>query len=184
MENIKQELNQKVAAVKQHLTHELMTVRGGRAHAAMLDGVQVNAYGQKMPVANLATISMPESRQLLVQPWDRANVGAIEKAIVEADLGVGVVNEGEKIRVTVPPLSNERREEMVKLVQRMTEEARVSIRNLRREANEALDHQSQQGGVSEDEIERWKKDYQTVVDTAIGEIDQLAETKATELRSV
>lgn len=184
IEDIKQELNQKISAVKQHLTHELATVRGGRANAAMLEGIQVNVYEQKMPIANLATVSVPEARQLLIQPWDRANIGVIEKAVMEANLGVGVVNEGDKIRVTIPPLSNERREELVKLIQRMAEEARVSVRNLRREANDALEQRSQQGGMSEDEIERGKKEYQTVVDAAINEIDELTEVKAQELRSV
>lgn len=184
MDNIKNELIQKIAGVKQHLMSEFSSVRSGRAHAALLDKVQVEVYGQRLPINNLATISVPEPRQLLVQPWDRANVSAVEKALTAADLGLSVVNEGDKVRVSIPPLSNERREELVKLVQRMAEEARVAVRNLRREAFEALGRQSDQGGVGEDDLERWKRDYQTLVDSAVSEIDKLMEVKAAELRTV
>lgn len=184
MDSIKPELIQKIASAKQHVISEFASVRSGRANAALLDKVQVEVYGQTMPVSNLATISVPESRQLLVQPWDKSNIGMVEKAIVAADLGLGVVNEGDKIRVSIPPLSNERREELVKLVNRMTEEARIAVRNLRREALEALDKRSDQGGVSEDDLERGKRDLQILIDAAIAEIDKLAESKAAELRLV
>jgi len=184
MDNIKNELTQKLAGAKQHLISEFASVRSGRANAALLDSIQVEVYGQRMPVNNLATVSVPESRQLLVQPWDRANLAAVEKAIVAANLGLGVVNEGDKIRVSIPPLSDERREELVKLVQRMSEETRVTIRNLRREAFEHLEKQSQEGGVSKDEIERLKRDLQTLVDAGIAGIDELVEHKSTELRSI
>lgn len=184
MDDVKNELMQKIAGAKQHLLAEFASVRSGRANAALLDKVQVEVYGQKMPINNLATVMVPEPRQLLVQPWDKANVGALEKAIIAADLGLGVVNEGDKVRVSIPPLSDERREELVKLTQRMVEEVRVAIRNLRREAFEALDKQEDGGGISEDEVERRKKDCQTLIDAVMAEIDKLAEVKASELRAV
>jgi len=184
MNNIQSELSQKITGAKQHLVAEFSNFRSGRANAALLDKVQVEVFGQKLPLNNLATISVPESRQLLVQPWDKTNIGAVEKAIIAADLGLGVINEGDKVRVSIPTLSNERREELVKLIQKMAEETRVSIRNLRREAFETLDRQSDQGGVSQDELERWKKDCQTLIDTAILDIDKLTTEKAVELRSV
>ncbi|MFH0912046.1 MAG: ribosome recycling factor [Patescibacteria group bacterium] len=184
MDSIKSELNQKIAGAKQHLTSELSNIRSGRANAAMLDKVQVEVYGQRLPINNLATVSVPEPRQLLVQPWDKTSIGAVEKAIVAADLGLGVVNEGDKVRVSIPPLSNERREELVKLSQRIAEETRIAIRNLRREALEALDKQSAKGGVSEDDLERWKRDCQSLVDAGIVEVDKIFEAKAAELHSV
>lgn len=184
MNIIKAELSQKIASAKQHLIAEFAGVRSGRANAALLDTVQVEVYGQKVPINNLASIAVPEPRQLLVQPWDKSNIGAIEKAIVAADLGLGVVNEGDKIRVNIPPLSNERREELVKLVQRMTEDTKVAVRNLRREAFEGLDKNYQQGGVGEDELDREKKDCQVLIDAAVAEIDKLADDKANELRAV
>jgi len=184
MEAVKNELGQKLSGAKQHLISELASVRSGRANAALLNKVQVEVYGQKVPVNNMATVAVPEPRQLLVQPWDKANLGPLEKALVAADLGLGIANEGDKIRVSIPLLSNERREELVKLVQRMAEEAKVVIRNLRREAFEMFDKESDQGGVSEDELERWKKDCQTLIDSTSAEIDQLMADKATELRSV
>ncbi|MFA5966909.1 MAG: ribosome recycling factor [Patescibacteria group bacterium] len=184
MDSVKNELIQKIAGAQQHLIAEFAGVRSGRANAALLDKIQVDVYGQKMPINNLATVAVPEPRQLLVQPWDKANVGAVEKAIVAADLGLGIVNEGDKIRVSIPLLSNERREELVKLTQRITEEAKVGVRNLRREAFEALDKRSNDGGVSEDELERWRRECQTLIDNAIAEIDKLAIAKAAELRAV
>jgi len=184
MEEIKQILQHKLGAIKQHLSEEFSGIRSGRANAGLLDKVQVNVYGQIMAINNLATIAVPEAKQLLVQPWDKANVGAVEKAIIEANLGVGTVNEGDKVRVTIPPLSNERREELVKLIQKVTEEARVGVRNLRREAIDAMEKGASQGGVSDDDKDRLKKDYQAVIDAAIAEIDKMAETKAAELRAV
>lgn len=184
MDIIKSELNQKIASAKQHLIAEFAGVRSGRANAALLDMVQVDVYGQKMPINNLASVAIPESRQLLVQPWDKGNLGAIEKAIVAADLGLGIVNEGDKIRVSIPPLSNERREELVRLVQRMAEDAKVAVRNLRREAFEGLDKHSAQGGVGEDELDREKKDCQVLIDASVAEIDRLANDKANELRAI
>jgi len=184
MDTVKGELAQKLAGVKQHLISEFAGIRSGRANAALLDKIQVEVYGQKMPINNLATISVPEPRQLLVQPWDKSNVGATEKAIMAADLGLGIVNEGDKIRVSIPLLSNERREELVKLIQRIAEETKVTARNLRREALEMLDKQSSQGGVSEDDLERGKRELQTMIDAVIAEIDKLADAKAAELRAV
>lgn len=184
MSKIQSELSQKITGAKQHLVGEFSNLRSGRANAGLLDRVMVDVYGQKMPLNNVATISVPEPRQLLVQPWDKSNIGAIEKAVITADLGLGVVNEGDKVRVTIPLLSNERREELVKLTQKMAEESRVAIRGLRREAFEGLDRESDQGGVSEDELERWKKDCQVLIDSAISDIDKLVTEKSEELRSV
>jgi len=184
MEEIRQTLNHKIAGVRQHLLEEFNSIRSGRANAALLDKVLVNVYEQKLAINSMATISVPEARQLVVQPWDKANVGAIEKAIAEANLGVGTVNEGDKIRVTIPLLSNERREELVKLVQKIAEEAKVGVRNLRREALDNMEKQANQGGVSDDDKERFKKDYQVIIDAAITEIDNMVEAKAFELRAV
>lgn len=184
MEEIKRTLEQKISGAKQHLIEEFNGIRSGRANAALLDKVLVNVYGQKMAINSMATISVPESRQLIVQPWDKSNVGAVEKAISEANLGVGTVNEGDKVRVTIPPLSNERREELVKLIQKIAEEAKVGVRNLRREAIDNMEKQANQGGVSDDDKERFKKDYQIAIDAVMTEIDSMADTKASELRAV
>lgn len=184
MEEIKRELIEKIEAARQHLASELATVRSGRANASLLDKILVETYGQRMPVSNVATIAVPDPRQLLVQPWDKSNTEAIERAIVNAGLGFGVTNEGDRIRLTLPPLSNERREELVKMVDRLAEDTKVSVRNARREAIEAMERLARAGGVSNDDKERFKKAYQLLVDGAMSQVEQVAGQKVDELRSI
>lgn len=184
MEGIKQELIKKVEAAKDHLVAELVTVRSSGANAGLLDRLVVDVYGQQTPLNNVATITVPNVKQLLIQPWDKANAAIIEKAILGADLGLGVVNEGDKIRVNIPPLSNERRDELVKLVNKLSEETKVSIRNARRDALEELETKSKEGGISDDEKERFKKDFQAVIDEAIVAVEDKVNNKAGELQSL
>lgn len=183
MESIKQELVVKLAAAKDHLVAEFAAVRSGRANAGLLDKILVEVYGQRMPISNLATITVPDSRQLLVQPWDKGNTSATEKAILEANLGLGVTNEGDRVRLTLPLLSNERREELVKQINRLAEDAKVSVRNVRREAFDAMESKASGGGVSDDDKERLKKEWQALIDKSTTEIDQMVDKKAGELRS-
>jgi len=184
MENIKRELSSKIAGVITHLTGELATIRSSGASASLLDKVAVDVYGQKMPINQVAGVTVQDSRQLLIQPWDKANVGAIEKAINDSGLGLGITNEGDRIRVNVPPLSDERRDELVKVAHKLAEEARVSIRNSRRDAIDHMEREAKGGGVSEDDQERFKKDYQNVVDSGVAEIDKLLERKTADLKSI
>lgn len=184
MDEIKANLSSKIEAAKKHLQDEFATLRSGRANAALLDQVKVDIYGQMLPINQTATVSVPEARQLVVQPWDKANIATIEKAITVADLGLSVVNEGDKIRLTVPPMSNDRREELVKIAQKMTEDEKVVIRNLRRDSIEMIEKQFKDGGVSEDELERYKKDIQNVIDIATKVMDVMTESKAGELRKI
>lgn len=184
MEGIKQELIRKIEAARDHLAAELATIRSSGANAGLLDRLVIDAYGQKTPLNNVATITVPNAKQLLIQPWDKANAAAIERAVLEADLGLGVVNEGDKIRINIPPLSNERRGELVKLVNKLSEETKVSIRNARRDALEELEAKSKAGGTSDDEKERLKKEYQALIDEAITGIEDKVNNKAGELQSL
>ena len=184
MDEIKANLSSKIESAKKHLQDEFATLRSGRANAALLDQVKVDIYGQLLPINQAATVSVPEARQLVVQPWDKANILAIEKAITVADLGLSVVNEGDKIRLTVPPMSNDRREELVKVAQKMAEDEKVVIRNLRRDSMETLEKQAKNGGISEDDLERYKKDIQNIIDTATKGMDVMTEAKAGELRKI
>lgn len=184
MQEIKLELTEKIEATYQHLASEFNTIRSGRANAVLLDKVTVDVYGQTNSLNNIATISSPDPKQLLIQPWDKSNVALIEKAVIDANLGLSISNEGDKIRVTIPPLSNERREELVKLISRLSEEDKVSIRNARREAIEELEKKVKAGGISDDEKDRFKKDFQTLIDNAVEKIDQMASKKSEELRSI
>jgi len=183
MEFIKQELASKLSAAKEHLAAEFITIRSGRANPGLLDKVLVEVYGQRMPISNLATVTVPDPRQLLVQLWDKTNTVATERAILEANLGLGVTNEGDRIRLVLPLLSNERREELVRQVNRLAEDAKVSVRNARREAFDALDSKANGGGISNDEKDRLKKEWQGLVDSAISAVEQMVEKKAGELRS-
>jgi len=184
MNEIKQSLNSKIEAAHSHLASEFNAIRSGRANAGLLDKITVDVYGQATPLNNIATITSPDPKQLVVQPWDKNNVVAIEKAISAANIGLSVANEGDKVRATMPPLSNERREELIKLTNRLSEEAKVSIRNARRDALEDMEKQADSGGVSDDDKERFKKECQGVVDEAIKKVDEMAGKKSEELRLV
>lgn len=184
MQEIKSELTGKIEATHKHLASEFNTIRSGRANAVLLDKVTIDVYGQTNFLNNIATISSPDPKQLVIQPWDKNNVSLIEKAVIDANLGLSVSNEGDKVRITIPPLSNERREELVKLISGLSEEAKISIRNTRRDALEEVEKKSSAGGVSDDEKDRLKKDFQTLIDNAINQIDQMANKKSEELRSI
>ncbi len=184
MQEIKLELIEKIEATHKHLASEFNSIRSGRANAALLDKVVIDIYGQTNPLNSIATITSPDPKQLVVQPWDKNNVSLIEKAITDANLGLSVSNEGDKVRVTIPPLSNERREELVKLMSRLSEEGKVSLRNARRDSLEEMEKKSKAGGVSDDDKERLKKEFQTLIDNAVGKIDQMSSKKSEELRSI
>jgi len=184
MQEIKLELIEKIEATHQHLASEFNTIRSGRASAALLDKVTIDIYGQTNSLNNIATILSPDPKQLIIQPWDKNNVSLIEKAIINANLGLNISNEGDKVRVTMPPLSNERREELVKLISGLSEEAKISIRNARRDALEEMEKKSKAGGVSDDEKDRLKKEFQTLIDDAVSRIDQMGDKKSEELRSI
>jgi ribosome recycling factor len=184
MENVKRELSNRIAGVITHLTGELAAIRSSGASAALLDKVLVEVYGQKLPINQVANVTVPDPRQLLIQPWDKSNGVAIEKAIAESGLGLGVTNEGDRVRVNVPPLSDERRDELVRLVHKLAEEARISVRNARREAIDSMERTARGGGVSEDEQERHKKDYQQLIDQGVAEIDKIVERKTVGLKSI
>src|SRR5690554_3785675 len=133
---------------------EFTTVRTGKATPALLDTIRVEAYGSKMPINQVATVSAPEPRMLVVQPWDKGLIGAIEKAIRGAELGLNPVNDGNVIRVPVPPLTEERRREMVRLLHKLAEEGRVAVRHARQEANKDIKRRQQAHEVSEDDARR------------------------------
>lgn len=163
------------------LKKDLASLRAGRATPALLEKVTVDYYGVPTPVNQLANISAPEPRLLLVQPWDRSVLNEIEKAIMKSDLGLTPNNDGTVIRIAIPQLTQERRTELVKVVKKKAEEARVAVRNVRREANDELKAQEKAGGISEDEVRRGQDEVQKLTDKYIKEIDKLAEHKEEEI---
>jgi ribosome recycling factor len=167
------------------LQEEFNRIRTGKATPSLLDGVKVDYYGSKVPIKQVGSISIPEARLILVQPWDKNAIEAIEKGILQADLGLNPMNDGNVIRVPIPQLTEERRLELVKYVRKLAEESRVSIRNTRREANDKLKAMEKEGKISEDEYHRvHDKEIQELTDDFINKIEEVVARKEEEIMEV
>jgi ribosome recycling factor len=166
------------------LATEFQTVRTGRASTGLLDRVTVDAYGTRTPLNQLATINAPEPRLLTVQPYDRSILASVEKAIMESDLGLTPNNDGQTIRLPVPQLTEERRKEMVRLVHKMAEEARVAVRNVRRDVLNEMKRAEKDGEMSRDELARYQDEVQKVTDAEVKAIDELMARKEAEILEV
>ncbi|MFN3285211.1 MAG: ribosome recycling factor [bacterium] len=163
---------------------ELATLRTGRASPALLEHLKVEYYGTQVPLNQLATISVPEPRLLVVQPWDRNATKAIEKAILQSELGLVPSSDGVVLRVPIPPLTEERRRELVRVARKHAEEGRVAVRNVRREARETLEELEEAREISEDEARRAQEELQKLTDRFIAEIDALLQKKEAEILEV
>jgi len=181
MEN---DLKQKLAQTIEVFKTDLAGVRTGRATSGLVEGVIVESYGQKMPLKQIANISVGDSQSIAIQPWDKANLAAIEKGIAASDLGLNPMNDGTMIRINIPPLSAERREELVKVAAGKAEAAKISIRNVRHEAMSVIDAQLKAKEISEDDQKRLEKTAQDQVDQANIQIEQLLKAKETDIRSI
>lgn len=166
------------------LDNELKGLRAGRASVHLLDPVFVEAYGNKMPISQLGTVSVPDSRTVIVQVWDVSMVKTVEKAIADANLGINSMAEGNIIRLPIPALNEERRKEMGKLAHKYGENAKISIRNIRRDGIEIAKKMEKDGGVSEDELHTINDDIQKLTDDFVGKIDTMAKTKESEIMNV
>lgn len=171
---------EKMKKTLDNLEHRFVTVRAGRANPSSLDGITVDYYGSPTPLKQLATISVPEARQLLIKPFDRSCLGAIEKAIFESNLGYTPNNDGETIRIIIPVLTEERRKELTKQVRAMAEDAKVSIRNIRHDANEDIEKEE----ISEDEQKNLQNRVQDLVNKYNKLIDEKTKEKENELMTV
>ena len=166
------------------LKEELTTVRAGRANAAMVDKVMVDYYGMQTPLKQLANISVPESRTLLISPFDPKAIPEIEKGILVAELGITPQNDGKVVRLQIPQVTEERRKELVKTVKKMGEEVKVAIRNLRRDANDELKKEQKGGDLTEDDLKKELDAVQKITDKAIKEIDEIVAAKDKEIMEV
>lgn len=166
------------------LKRELATIRTGRATPALVDHLRVEYYGVPTPLSQLATISVPEARVMVIQPWDKGLLTPIERAILKSDLGLTPMNDGNVLRLRLPPLSEERRKELAKMVRKKVEEGRVSLRNVRREAMEQLKELEKEKQVSQDEHKRALQQLQQLTDSHISEADQIGQDKEAELLEV
>jgi len=166
------------------LRREYSSIRAGRATTGLLDKVTVDYYGAQSPINQVANISIPEPRTIVIQPWDKKTLPAIEKAILKSDLGLTPNNDGMVIRLILPQLTQQRRQELTKLVHKGAEDSRVAIRNLRRDANEALKKAEKDKTASEDEVKKAQDDIQKLTDKYIKEIDQVMAAKEKEIMEV
>jgi ribosome recycling factor len=184
-------IKEMLAATENHMKgaieaakRELAAIRTGRASASILDRVMVEYYGAPTPLNQLANISVPEARMIVIQPWDKSALNAIEKAVQKADLGLNPVNDGIVLRLPIPQLTEERRKELVKVVKKEAEDKRIVIRNLRRDANDRIKTLEKDGKTSEDEGKRALEEIQKLTDKYIVEIDKLLEYKEKEILEV
>ncbi|KPL61106.1 ribosome recycling factor [Rossellomorea vietnamensis] len=168
----------------QTFSRELASIRAGRANASLLDKISVDYYGAPTPVNQLAGISIPEARMLVIQPYDKSALGDIEKAIMKSDLGITPTSDGNIIRIVVPALTEERRKELVKLVKKEAEDAKVAIRNIRRDANDELKKKEKNGDITEDDLHGYSDDVQKATDESIVKIDNIAKDKEQEMLEV
>lgn len=163
---------------------ELSTVRTGRANPKMLDGVRVEVYGQKMPISQLATVSIPEPQMINVQVWDKANVSAVDQAIRTSDLNLNPLVDGQLLRIAIPKLTEERRKELIKILKTIAEKAKVSIRNIRRDSLEELKKEQKDKNLSEDDLKKNSNEVQKITDLKIAEIDKKLSEKEVEILKV
>ncbi|MGE6487986.1 ribosome recycling factor [Paenisporosarcina sp. NPDC076898] len=168
----------------QALSRELSTIRAGRASASLLDKITVDYYGSPTPINQIAGIATPEARLLTIQPYDKTALGDIEKAIQKSDLGISPSNDGTVIRIAIPALTEERRKDLVKLVKKEAEEAKVGIRNIRRDANDELKKLEKKSEITEDDLRGFSDNVQKLTDDYIVKIDQVAKDKEKEILEV
>ncbi len=166
------------------LSHELASIRTGRASPSLLDRIRVDYYGTPTPVPQLAAVSTPEPRLLVIQPWDRNVLGPIEKAILKSDLGLTPTNDGKVVRLAIPPLTEERRKDLVKMIKRRVEESRVAIRSCRRDAIDELKKLEREKKVSEDDSRHGQERIQKETDRLIAEVDRVGQRKEQEVLEV
>ena len=165
-------------------SRELASIRAGRANASLLDRISVDYYGAPTPVNQLAGISVPEARLLVIQPYDKTSLGDIEKAILKSDLGLNPTSDGNIIRISIPALTEERRKELVKVVKKAAEEAKVVIRNVRRDGNDDLKKLEKAGEITEDGLRGYSEDIQKLTDENINKIDEMTKEKEKEILEV
>jgi ribosome recycling factor len=180
-DEILSELKEKMGSSINALKKDFMRVRTGRATTALLDGIRVECYDTQMPIDQVSSISVPESRLITIKPWDVSIIGNIEKSILKSELGLTPMNDGKIIRISIPPLTEERRKELAKMAKKMGEEGKISIRNHRREANELFKELKNEKEISEDEMYRYQDEVQKVTDDFIKQIDEVTAEKEKEI---
>ncbi|MBN2467349.1 MAG: ribosome recycling factor [Deltaproteobacteria bacterium] len=181
IEKLEKEMREKMEGALENTGHEFSRIRTGRASVTLFDGIKVSYYGSVVPLNQVATLAVPESRLVTIQPWDAKSIGDIEKAILKSDLGLTPTNDGKIIRVPIPALTEERRKELVKVVKKGAEKAKVSLRSIRREVNEELKSLKKEKEISEDEYYTYHDEVQQLTDEYIQKVEELEAEKEKEL---
>ncbi|MBI5417964.1 ribosome recycling factor [Candidatus Poribacteria bacterium] len=171
----------KMKKVIEFTRQEFVNVRTGRASGKILDNIKVECYNSVMPINQLAMVSTPDARTITIQPWDKASIAAIEKAILKSDIGITPINDGSLIRINLPALTEERRKDLIKLIKKIAEEQKIAARNIRKDANEMLKENKKKGEISEDENKKAMDKIQHLTDKYIVEIDNLVKHKEHEI---
>jgi ribosome recycling factor len=184
VEDIKKKIRQRMEKSRESLKEELKKIRSGRASASLVEGVIVDYYDNRLPLKQLATISVPEPRLIVVQPWDKGALSSIEKAFHKSDLMLNPNNDGKVIRINIPPLTEERRKELVKVAKGKAEETRVAIRNIRRDGNEETKTAEKDGALSEDLSKKTQDEIQKITDEFIRQVNELLDAKEKEIMEV
>jgi ribosome recycling factor len=183
-QELKRNANDRMSKTIEALKKDFSSIRTGRASLALLDGIIVNYYDTPTPLQQLASLSIPESRQMAVQPWDPKVIPDIEKAILKSDLGLTPMNDGKMIRINIPPLTEERRKLLVKTVKKKAEEAKVAVRNIRRDINEDIKKLEKEKHVSEDVVKKFHEELQKITDSFIEKVDEVLSHKEKEIMEV
>ena len=183
MDAVKQDAEERMEKTLETLERDFGKLRTGRASTSLVDGLKVDYYGVFTPISQLASVSTPDSRTIAIQPWDRGAFALVEKAILKSDLGLTPINDGKIIRIAIPALTGERRKELVKIARRYSEEGKIAVRNIRRDANDALKklEKDKARGYSEDEIKKAQEAVQKLTDGYVGKIDQACQAKEKEI---
>jgi len=179
-----EELGAAIDKAQEALKRDLAKIRAGRANPAILDGVRVDYYGSPTPLKQLSSLSVPEARMIVLKPFDRTQIQVIEKAIMEAQLGLNPSNDGEIIRIPMPPLTEERRKDLVKVARKSGEECKVAIRKARHDAKDMIDSLQKEGEVGEDDADRARKELEEVVKTGAGKVDEIVGKKEADILEV
>lgn len=184
MQTILDDAMERMEKAVESLERDFSKLRTGRASTTLVDELKVDYYGTPTPMNQLASISVPDSRSIAIQPWDRNAFGEIEKAIQKSDLGLNPVNDGKLIRINIPPLTEERRKELAKIARKYSEDAKIAVRNIRRDANDALKKKKNEKELSEDEMHKGQEDVQKLTDDYVANIDKVLENKEKDIMEI
>jgi ribosome recycling factor len=184
MQELKKKAQERMTSAVESLKKDFGSIRTGRASLALLDGIKVDYYGTVTPLNQVATLGIPESRLITIQPWEQRLITDIEKAIMKSDLGLTPSNDGKTIKLNIPQLTEERRKQLVKVVKKRAEEARVAVRNIRRDILEETKRIEKEQHVSEDEVKRFQEEVQKLTDSFIGKVEEVLQHKEREIMEV